>query len=340
MVLDLTSRIGRKEVLALLVSGLLLLVSYFLFPLLEAIVLGIVFSYVGRPIRDFFKIDRWVSSLIATICIITPLSVVLALGSIETIRQLRWLETYQNEIFLSVNTLFSKISIHETILDELARNMQSISEAALQFLTNLPIFSLGAAILMTVLNLLISLCVCYFILLDGRKFVHSTVLVLNIKCDALEKKCLNRIDSILCGVYEASIYTAIAGSITSIVIFYLFGVPRPFAMANIVFLAGMVPFLSWLVFIPMSVVRYFEYGLMDAILFFLVTSILVHVAELVIRPYIVQAKSSMHPLLVLLSFIGGGLVAGLTGFFLAPAMIGILMGIYQVTREEMRLSAK
>jgi predicted PurR-regulated permease PerM len=73
---------------------------------------------------------------------------------------------------------------------------------------------------------------------------------------------------------------------------------------------------------------------MDALLFFLAASILVHVVELVIRPYIVYAKSSLHPLLVLLTFLGGGLMAGMVGFFLAPAMVGVVMGIYQVVRED------
>jgi len=39
-------------------------------------------------------------------------------------------------------------------------------------------------------------------------------------------------------------------------------------------------------------------------------------------------------LLVLLTFLGGGLTAGMVGFFLAPAMVGVVMGIYQVVRED------
>jgi predicted PurR-regulated permease PerM len=39
-------------------------------------------------------------------------------------------------------------------------------------------------------------------------------------------------------------------------------------------------------------------------------------------------------LLVMLSFLGGALVAGIGGFFLAPAIMGVIVGIYQVRREE------
>jgi predicted PurR-regulated permease PerM len=37
----------------------------------------------------------------------------------------------------------------------------------------------------------------------------------------------------------------------------------------------------------------------------------------------------------MLSFIGGGLMAGISGFFLAPAVMGVVIGIYQVRREEL-----
>jgi len=69
--------------------------------------------------------------------------------------------------------------------------------------------------------------------------------------------------------------------------------------------------------------------------FFALASALIYLpSELLIRPYLVSAKSSMHPLMVMLSFIGGALVAGIGGFFLAPAIMGVIVGIYQVRSEE------
>jgi predicted PurR-regulated permease PerM len=220
------------------------------------------------------------------------------------------------------------------ILDEISRSMANLTGMGLNLLAGLPVFQLGSTITLGIINLLISLCVCYFLLLDGDRLAGAVMEFFDLEKRGLEMRCLARIDSILCGVYMGSIYTAIAGGVTSVAIFYLFAVPRPFAMASIVFLAGLVPFLTWLVFIPTAVGRYIELGPLDAWLFFIVASILVHIAELVIRPYIVYAKSSLHPLLVLLAFLGGGLVAGIAGFFLAPAMVGVVTGIYRVMTEE------
>ncbi|MGV8090128.1 MAG: AI-2E family transporter, partial [Methanothrix sp.] len=235
-----------------------------------------------------------------------------------------------NLIFESV----SRIHIPPVILDEISRSMANLTGMGLNLLAGLPVFQLGSTITLGIINLLISLCVCYFLLLDGDRLAGAVMEFFDLEKKSLEMRCLSRIDSILCGVYMGSIYTAIAGGITSVAIFYIFAVPRPFAMASIVFLAGLVPFLTWLVFIPTAVGRYIELGPLNAWLFFIVASILVHIAELVIRPYIVYAKSSLHPLLVLLAFLGGGLVAGIAGFFLAPAMVGVVTGIYRVVTEK------
>ena len=334
MEINLPCRPGKMEWMLFLTVILVVLASYFIWPLLDGLVLGLVFAYVGRPVKDLFKNNRKAGSLAATICIVIPLSVIFALGIVETVNQVKWLEMHQRDIIATSYGFMSRVHIPQAIFDEISRGMANLLEIGLHLLTGLPVFGLGTALTLGVINFLISLCVCYFLLLDGARLKDAVLEFLNMEDMEFEKKCLARIDGILFGIYTGSIYTAIAGGLTSVAIFYAFGVPRPFAMASIVFLAGMVPFLTWLVFIPTAVGRYVEIGPVDALLFFLAASVLVHVAELVIRPYIVSAKSSLHPLLVLLAFLGGGLVAGISGFFLAPAMVGVVTGIYQVVAEE------
>jgi predicted PurR-regulated permease PerM len=334
MQVDLPFRLGKKNWLMVFTLALVVLLSYYIWPLLDGLVLGLVFAYVGRPVRDLLGMNRRIGSLAAIICIVVPLSAIFAAGVIETANQIRWLESHERVIVSLIFELVSKVHIPQAIFDEISRGMANLMGMGLNLLASLPVFSLGSTITLGIVNFLIAFCVCYFLLLDGDRLCKAARLLFNLDKDSFELRCLTRIDSILCGVYMGSIYTAIAGGITSVAIFYIFDVPRPFAMASIVFLAGMVPFLTWLVFIPTAIGRYIEIGPLDAWLFFLAASILVHIAELVIRPYIVYTKSSLHPLLVLLAFLGGGLVAGIAGFFLAPAMVGVVTGIYRVMTED------
>jgi predicted PurR-regulated permease PerM len=175
------------------------------------------------------------------------------------------------------------------------------------------------------------------LLLDGEKFVESIIALLPPEDVDTCRLYIDRIDKILSGIFIGTIYTSILGSLIAAIIFYIFGLPRPFALASIVFIAGMIPVLTaWIVIVPATIYRYFALGLADALIFLVVSSSLIYLpSELFIRPYLVSSKSSMHPLLVMLCFIGGALVAGIGGFFLAPAIMGIIVGIYQVRREEL-----
>ena len=331
---DLPCCLGKKKWLMASTLVLIVLLSYYIWPLLDGLVLGFVFAYVGRPVRDQFRRSRRIGSLAAVVCIVVPLSAIFATGLIETSNQIRWLEGHQREIISLLSEFVSWIHIPVFLLDEISRSMADLMAMGLNLLASLPFFQLGSTIVLGIINILIAFVVCYFLLLDSDRLAQAARETLDLEEGSFELRCLTRIDGILCGVYIGSIYTAIAGGITSVAIFYFFSVPRPLAMASIVFLAGLVPFLTWLVFIPTAVGRYIESGPLDAALFFLAASILVHVAELFIRPYIVYSRSSLHPLLVLLSFLGGGLVAGVGGFFLAPAMVAVVTGIYREISED------
>jgi predicted PurR-regulated permease PerM len=333
MDLKLARRPSQGELLLLVSMVLIAILAYLIFPLLDGLVLGVVFAYVGRPVRALFGRKRRLGALAATFCIAVPLSLVFAQGVTEGAGQLAWLEKNQAKIVVGASEFVSGLSIPEAAYLEMQRSLQNLAGLAAQLLANLPLM-LGRALTLGIINFLISFFVCYFLLLDGTRLKEMAMAFLSPESEL--SRCLLKTDVILSGIYVGSIYTAIAGGITSMAIFYFFGIPRPLAMACIVFLAGMVPFLTWLVFVPTAIGRYLSFGATDALLFFLAGSILVHLVELVIRPYIVHAKSSLHPLLVLLTFLGGGLVAGIAGFFLAPAMVAIVMGVLQVMGKEER----
>jgi len=332
---DLSCLRARRNGLLAATLLLILLSTYFIWPLLDGIILGVVFTYLGRPVRDLFGKKRMIGSLAAIICIIAPLCIIFAAGVFEAASRLMWLQSHRAAIVANGQEFLSRIYIPQFIFDEISRGMENLMGIGLSLLTSLPVFGLGTTLTLGFLNLLIAFCVCYYLLVDGDKLFEAANAFLKRKDGDFELRCLGRIDGILSGIYTGSISTAMVYGIASIPIFYLFEIPRPQAMASIILLAGVVPFLTWIVFLFTAISRYIEVGPMEAIVFFIAASVLVLVAELIVRPYIVYARSSIHPMLVLLAFLGGGLVGGVFGFFLAPAMLGLISGIYQILQAEL-----
>ena len=287
--------------------------------------------------RDLFGSSRRLGAVIATVSIILPLSAIASIGVVEMVGQLQWIFGHQGDLLGTASRYVVDHPVLEVVYEDLAGGINHLLVTAASVATSFPLVGLGRSLSMGIINFLISFPVCYFLLVDGGGLKGAVMTFLPKEKAGTYEKHLIRVDRVISGVYIGSIYTAIAGGLTSAVIFYFFGVPKPLALASIVSLAGMVPFLTWLVFIPTAIFRYYTIGPLDAVLFFLAGSTLVHLAELLIRPYLVSAASSIHPLLVLISFMGGGMVAGMAGFFLAPALVGVIVGAYQVMAEEAEL---
>jgi predicted PurR-regulated permease PerM len=318
----------------------LFLVAYFFFPFMDGIILGTVFAYVGKPIRDLFPRKKRTGVLIAVLCIVIPIFLVLGLGMIEIANQIVILAKNQEGIRLALAAFADQASRDLTpwIKDILAGGLENAAGILGTIASSIPIFHLGRMASLAIINFFISIPVCYFILLEGESLVSSLISMLGESEKQTGWRYIRRIDAILSGIFIGTIYTSILGSIISVAVFYTFDMPKPFALASIVFVAGMVPFFtSWAVIIPLSIYRYLFGGADGAAVFFIISSALIYLpSELLIRPYLVASRSSLHPLLVMLSFLGGAMVAGIGGFFLAPALMGTIVGIYQVRREEMR----
>ncbi len=332
----------RREWIVIVLVVSLIAIAYFLFPLLDGIILGTVFAYLGRPIRDMFGARRRLGSAIAAIWIIVPISLVLILGVIEIANQLMWLAQNQGNIAREMSSFISNLEIPEEIYALITGSLQNILGFLGSLIAKVPLIDYGRKLALLSINLILAIPVCYFLLCDGERFVESWFMLVPEERLDTYRAYFDRIDSILSGIFLGSMYTAIVGGVISAIVFYAFHVPRPFAMASLVFLAGLVPVLTaWAVIVPIAIYRYIVMGPAEALMFFAVASALIYLpSELIIRPYLVATRSSIHPLLVILSFLGGAIVAGIGGFFLAPAIMGVIVGIYQVRREKVEMASE
>ncbi len=90
--LEIQSREWRSEhkFIVVLAMAAVLMIVYFVYPFLDGIILGTVFAYVGRPIRDKFGEHKRLGSLVAVICIVVPIFLILGLGTLQVVDQLEF----------------------------------------------------------------------------------------------------------------------------------------------------------------------------------------------------------------------------------------------------------
>ncbi len=316
------------------VAGVLILILailYIALPLLDGIVLGVVFAYVGRPINNKLLRYTKLAPIATTVFIIAPIILILGIGAIEIVNQCIWAIGHHQEITESLTATIASLNIPDFIYSDVSITVENLMSTAIGIMGQIPAFDYAKSIAILTINFIISIFVCFFLLKDGAKLTGLVKNLLPRSGLPIVDAFTSHADKILAGIFIGNLYVAIIASVTSLFVFSLFGVDHVPAMASLVFLASLIPiFAGWMILAPISISRYFEYGLENAILFYVVASIIIYgPTEIILRPYIVGIRSYTHPLLMMVMFIGGALVAGIAGFFIAPMAMGILIAVYR-----------
>ncbi|MGZ4846976.1 MAG: AI-2E family transporter [Halobacteriota archaeon] len=312
--------------------AVLLFIVYLLLPLLDGIVLGLVFAYVARPLKNRLAVranqgDR-VASLLATSAIVVPIVIIFTFGIIEAVRQLAWIIQNQDVVVAGVRQGLVTAGVSSDLTD-------SVLNAAQSTVSTVPVsryltYSATANVGIFLLNLVLSVIICYYLLVDGKRFVQSLI-ALYPQTDA-SRRFIHATDRVISGIYVGNFLAAVLISLISIPFFFVFRIPLIAVLAALMFLAALVPILAeWMVLLPVAAYMFLARGPAEAGIFLVAGVIILYVIpELIVRPYLVGKASSIHPLLILLSFLGGGIVGGLAGFFLGPIAVGVVLAAYSV----------
>ncbi len=198
------------------------------------------------------------------------------------------------------------------------------------------LLSITSSIVMSIphflLNLFVFLFALFFFFRDGDKIVNllRNLLEIHVKHKRfLESELNNMTKSIVYGSFAA----ALAQSIAGLVGYYLFGVSTPIIWALATFFVSLLPLVGpSLIWLPLGLLKLFEgYVLHSSTLMFQGSGLLVYGffviswVDNLVRPRIVSGNSNMHPLLVLISILGGLYVFGFIGVLAGPLVLVALL---------------
>ncbi len=317
-------------VLAASLISLISLTFYFFYPLLDGIVMGIVFGYVAKPVKKRLeqKMGRFPSSLISTLIIIVPISFLMFYGIFQGVNQLIHILTHQSEFEASFVGALRNAGIDEKYIQqvrELIPTLASIAQSKLK----LSVIDATFKAVMFFMNFVISVIVCFYVLLDADRFIERLLKVLPEDRREEFSKFIKEVDETFLGLWFGNFVVAMLIGIASVPFFLFFNIPYTPLLSGLMFLAALIPvFAEWMVLAPIAVFL----GLKDvwlAVWFTVLGFIFLYfLPEVILRPYFVGYTSKIHPLVLMLSFIGGAVVGGVSGFFIAPMLAGLITAVY------------
>ncbi len=322
-------------VLVVSIILILFLTLYFFIPLLDGLVMGIVFAYVAKPVkRKIDHIGSTKASVIATLMVVLPIAVLIFYGIIQGLNQAIYLITHYKIIEEGILNFLSKFGIEEG--EEYVRWITSNVFSILQSVVQPSAVEITKKATLLILNFFISIVVCFYALADMEKFVQRTTSVVPEDRREELRRFIREIDVTFESLWFGNFVVAILIGLVSLPFFLYFNVPFAPLLSGLMFLAALIPiFAEWMIILPVSIYL-FLVDVGKGLTFLVVGVVFLYVLpELILRPYFVGYTSKIHPLVLMLAFLGGGLMGGISGFFIAPMIVGLATAIYNYyTKEE------
>ena len=200
--------------------------------------------------------------------------------------------------------------------------------------------SLGGAttsfIVEALVGIFILLFAVYFFLADGHKMI-TALMRLSPLDDRHEWELLNEFDRIARAVVVATLLAAVVQGLLAGVGFWIAGVGSIFLLTMVTILFALIPFVgAATVWIPVSLSLYFhEDRPIAAIVMVLYGAIIVSQADNFIKPLVLHGQSNIHPLLALLSVLGGAQVLGPIGILVGPMIVVFLQTLLNILNREL-----
>ncbi len=177
----------------------------------------------------------------------------------------------------------------------------------------------------------------FFFLAEGGRMIDAIV-----RLSPLEERYLREMiaefERVSRAVVAATLLTAVAQGILAGIGFYSAGLSQSVALLTILTMfLSMVPFMgAAAVWIPVCLYIYFFKGEpVTAGLLALYGTFIISTADNVIKPIVLHGQSNLHPLLALLSVLGGITTLGPIGIMVGPMAVVFLQTLLKILQREM-----
>ena len=177
----------------------------------------------------------------------------------------------------------------------------------------------------------------YFFLLDGPKMLESFMGLSPID-DEHEKELAEEFARVSRAVVVATLLSALVQGLLAGIGFYFVGLDSIFLLTVLSAVLAMVPFVgAAAVWIPCSLYLFFiDNNMTAAIGLAIYGAAVISMADNVIKPFVLHGQSNLHPLLALLSVLGGVATLGPIGILVGPMVVAFLQTLLKILRREMR----
>jgi predicted PurR-regulated permease PerM len=194
----------------------------------------------------------------------------------------------------------------------------------------------GAAAIKLIIGLVIMILALYFFLADGPAMLEG-LMRLSPLDNQYEHELLDEFIKISRAVVVATLLSALAQGVLAGIGYWIAGVDAVFLLTCITTVMALIPFFgSWSVWVPVCLYQLlYEERPLAAGLLALYCATIVGLADNVVKTIVLHGQSRLHPLLALLSVLGGVAALGPIGILVGPMVVVFLQTLLNIMQREL-----
>ncbi|MBX9790313.1 MAG: AI-2E family transporter [Pirellulales bacterium] len=194
----------------------------------------------------------------------------------------------------------------------------------------------GGVLARLLIGLAVLIISLYYFLADGPAMVAAIMRLLPLDV-RYQRQLLDEFDRISRAVVLATLLSAVVQGLLAGIGFYVAGIDAVVLLTVLTMVLALVPFVGaaavwgacslWLLF--------YDERLWAAVMLAIYGVGVVSMADNVIKPIVLHGQSKLHPLLALLSVLGGVRAMGLIGIFVGPMAVAFLQALLNIMHTEL-----
>ena len=322
-----------------LLAGALWIAFLVVKPFFSALALGAVFAVVLQPVyRWILRRENGRESLAALSTVAISILIVLIpiiFISLQLLKEAQALYTSLNDA--DAQRVFSQwVTENSPKLDHLIPNAsQSLRELSASFddyartAASWIVLNIGSAfssVASLFLNLFIFFVTLYYLLRDGGR-LRQYLIELSPLNDSDDEHIVNKLAVAVNSVVKGKLAIAVIQGVLAGVGLAIFGVPNPVVWGLVAVVVSLIPPIGTALVLVPAIGYLIIAGSIPAAIGLAVWTTGVGVVDNLIGPRLIGGGMQIHPLLVLLSVLGGLALFGPVGLFLGPLSIALLLAL-------------
>lgn len=301
-------------------------------------VLAVVSDPLYKYVKKYLKSDMassFLTVLVIAVVIILPLVFFLAALTGEIINVFsnvrERLDNFSGTAYLSE---ILPESMHEQIPQLLEQSFNVAARVAELVSSNL--VGLFSNVFSVVFGFFIILFSVYYLLKDGSR-IKKKLMMLSPLSDEYDELVFDKIAVAIRAVMGGVLVMGIIKGILAGFFFWLFGIPAPLFWGVMTGMVSFVPvFGVSLTTVPLAIYLFASGHIWSGIGLLAVSALIIGTVDNLLQPKLVESKTKIHPLLILLAILGGLEFYGFSGFILGPLTLSVTLALFSIYEKEFR----